>query len=260
MVTSGEVPMSTIDDKASRILRLIFRTSMNPDRPWGEQASPEHMAVSSQVGEEGIVLLKNEPVSKKEGKLLPLDGEKYNKILVIGENATRSMLAGGGSSELKAKSEVSPLAGLQAKYGDKISYTQGYVSGRSMYGRVDVMPVELEDSLRAQAVAMAKDADLVIYVGGLNKNHEQDCEAGDRLTYNLPFEQDKLIEEILAVNQNMVLNLVSGNAVEMPWVQKVPAIVQAWYLGSEAGTALTNVLSGDENPSGKLPFSFPVTL
>ena len=151
MLKSGEVPMSTIDDKASRILRLIFRTSMNPDRPWGEQASPEHMAVSRQVGEEGIVLLKNEPVSKKEGKLLPLEGEKYNKILVVGENATRSMLAGGGSSELKAKSEVSPLAGLQAKYGDKISYTQGYVSGRSMYGRVDVMPVELEDSLRAQA-------------------------------------------------------------------------------------------------------------
>ena len=252
--------MSTVDDKASRILRLIFRTAMNPDRPWGSQATPEHAAVARSVGEEGIVLLRNQPAVKKGNPLLPIDASKYNKILVVGENATRSMSAGGGSSELKPKNEISPLQGLQAMYGDKISYAPGYMAGRSMYGNVDVIPTAVEDSLRAEAVAMAKDADLVIYVGGLNKNHEQDCEAGDRIIYGLPFAQDALIEEILAVNPNMVMTLLSGNAVEMPWINRVPAIVQAWYLGSEGGNAIANVLSGDVNPSGKLPFSFPVKL
>ena len=260
MLKSGEVPESTVNDKASRILRLIFRTGMNTERPWGSQATDEHADVARRVGEEGIVLLRNEPVSKKEGKLLPLDASKYNKILVVGENATRSMVAGGGSSELKVKEEISPLAGLQAKYGDKVSYAKGYMSGRSMYGNVDVIPTHIEDSLRAEAVAMAKESDLIIYVGGLNKNHEQDCEAGDRITYGLPFAQNELIEELLAVNPNMVMTLVSGNAVEMPWVNKVPAIVQGWYLGSQAGNALANVLSGEVNPSGKLPFSFPVKI
>ena len=260
MLKSGEVPMSTVDDKASRILRLIFRTGMDSDRPWGSQATEEHYNVAREVGEEGIVLLRNEPVSKKEGKLLPIDASKYNKILVVGENGTRSMTQGGGSSELKAKEEISPLQGLQAKYGDKVMYAKGYMSGKSMYGNVEEIPANIEDSLRAEAVAMAKEADLIIYVGGLNKNHEQDCEAGDRITYGLPFRQNELIEELLAVNPNMVMTLVSGNAVEMPWVNRVPAIVQGWYLGSQAGNALANVLSGEVSPSGKLPFSFPVKL
>ena len=260
MLKSGEVPESTVDDKASRILRLIFRTSMNTDRPWGSQATEEHAAVARQIGEEGIVLLKNEPVSKKIAKLLPIDAAKYNKILVVGENATRSLTKGGGSSELKVKEEVSPLEGLQAKYGDKVVYAKGYKSGRSMYGNVEVISPSIEDSLRAEAVAMAKSADLIVYVGGLNKNHEQDCEAGDRTTYGLPFAQDQLINELLAVNPNMVMALLSGNAVEMPWIKKVPAVLQGWYLGSQAGNALANVLSGETNPSGKLPFSFPVKL
>ena len=260
MLKSGEVPESTVDDKASRILRIIFRTSMNTDRPWGSQATEEHAAVARQIGEEGIVLLKNEPVSKKVAKLLPIDAAKYNKILVVGENATRSLTKGGGSSELKVKEEVSPLEGLQAKYGDKVVYAKGYKSGRSMYGNVEVISPSIEDSLRAEAVAMAKSADLIIYVGGLNKNHEQDCEAGDRTTYGLPFAQDQLINELLAVNPNMVMALLSGNAVEMPWIKKVPAVLQGWYLGSQAGNALANVLSGETNPSGKLPFSFPVKL
>ena len=260
MLKSGEVPESTVDDKASRILRLIFRTSMNTDRPWGSQATEEHAAVARQIGEEGIVLLKNEPVSKKVAKLLPIDAAKYNKILVVGENATRSLTKGGGSSELKVKEEVSPLEGLQAKYGDKVVYAKGYKSGRSMYGNVEVISPSIEDSLRAEAVAMAKSADLIVYVGGLNKNHEQDCEAGDRTTYGLPFAQDQLINELLTVNPNMIMALLSGNAVEMPWIKKVPAVLQGWYLGSQAGNALANVLSGETNPSGKLPFSFPVKL
>lgn len=260
MLKNGEVPMSTIDDKARRILRMIFRTAMNTDKPFGSVTTPEHYAAAREIGNEAIVLLKNDPVTKKGQPLLPINPEKYKNILVVGDNAVRKLNEGGGSSELKAKDMISPLAGLQALYGDRIKFAQGYVAGRPMYGHADEIPQHTVDSLRAEAVAMAKDADLVIMVGGLNKNHFQDCEGGDRLEYGLPFGQDELITELQAANPNLVLVLLSGNAVEMPWIAKVPAVVQAWYLGSMGGYSIADILSGDANPSGKLPFSFPVRL
>lgn len=256
---SGAYPVSTVDDKAARILRLIFRTAMNRNRPWGSFASEAHFDAARQIGTEGIVLLKNDPVKRQQPALLPIDPSRYEKILVVGDNATRRLTEGGGSSELKVKHEISPLQGLAERYGDKIVYTQGYAAGRPRYGKVDKPRVDT-DSLYRKAVELAADADLVIFVGGLNKNHEQDCEAGDRVQYSLPFGQDRLIPELAKVNPNLVLVLISGNAVEMKWVDEIPAIVQAWYLGSEAGHALADVLSGTVNPSGKLPISFPVKL
>ena len=256
---SGAYPVSTVDDKAARILRLIFRTAMNRNRPWGSFASEAHFDAARQIGTEGIVLLKNDPVKRQQPALLPIDPSRYEKILVVGDNATRRLTEGGGSSELKVKHEISPLQGLAELYGDKIVYTQGYAAGRPRYGKVDKPRVDT-DSLYRKAVELAADADLVIFVGGLNKNHEQDCEAGDRVQYSLPFGQDRLIPELAKVNPNLVLVLISGNAVEMKWVDEIPAIVQAWYLGSEAGHALADVLSGTVNPSGKLPISFPVKL
>ena len=260
MLKDGKVPMSTIDDKASRILRLIFRTAMNRQKPYGSVATEEHYAAAREIGNEGIVLLKNAPVIKKGAPLLPIDAAKYKNILVVGDNAVRLLNQGGGSSELKVKDMVSPLDGLRAAYGDKVAYAKGYAAGRPMYGRADEIPQNVVDSLRAEAVEMAKKADLVILVGGLNKNHFQDCEGGDRLEYGLPFGQDELIEALLGVNKNLVLVLLSGNAVEMPWVSRVPAIVQGWYLGSMGGKSLADILSGAVNPSGKLPFSFPARL
>ena len=260
MLKSGKVPMSTIDDKASRILRLIFRTAMNRQKPYGSVTTPEHYAAAREIGNEGIVLLKNAPASKKESALLPIDASRYNRILVVGDNAVRLLNQGGGSSELKVKDMVSPLDGLRELYGDKVVYTRGYAAGRPMYGRADEIPQAVTDSLRNRAVEMAREADLVVLFGGLNKNHFQDCEGGDRLQYGLPFGQDELIEALQAVNKNLVLVLLSGNAVEMPWVDKVPAIVQGWYLGSMGGKSLADVLGGAVNPSGKLPFSFPVKL
>ena len=260
MLKDGKVPMSTIDDKASRILRLIFRTAMNRQKPYGSVATEEHYAAAREIGNEGIVLLKNAPVVKKGAPLLPIDAAKYKNILVVGDNAVRLLNQGGGSSELKVKDMVSPLDGLRAVYGDKVAYAKGYAAGRPMYGRADEIPQNVVDSLRAEAVEMAKKADLVILVGGLNKNHFQDCEGGDRLEYGLPFGQDELIEALLGVNKNLVLVLLSGNAVEMPWVSRVPAIVQGWYLGSMGGKSLADILSGAVNPSGKLPFSFPARL
>lgn len=254
LLKNGEIPVSVLNDKARRILRLIFRTNMAVNRPFGRFVCDEHSETARRVAEEGIVLLKNNK------QILPVVPGKYNRIAVIGENATRSLTKGGGSSELKVKYEVSPLEGFQKMYGaDKIVYSKGYSSGPSAYGN-EIPPTENQDELFNAAIETAKNAEIVFFIGGLNKNHHQDCEGGDRLSYNLPFNQDKLIQGILKVNKNVVVVLASGNAVAMPWVNDVPAIVQSWYLGSEAGNALTNVLSGVVNPSGKLPFSFPKKL
>lgn len=251
----GEVPDSIINDKARRMLRLILRTGMYNNHGLGSMNSPEHIAAARKIAQEGIVLLKNNGI-------LPLVPEDNMKILVVGENATRSLCAGGGSSELKPRDEVSPLRGIKERFGNKctVEYVKGYVSGRAMFGRVDTFPQSLYDSLRNEAVEKAKTADYVIYVGGLNKNHKQDCEGGDRESYQLPFGQDRLITELLAANKNTVLVIVSGNAYDTPWIDKAPALVQSWYLGSESGHALADIISGDVCPSGKLPFSFAYKL
>jgi beta-glucosidase len=254
-VKNGDVPMEVLNDKARRVLRLILRTSMSPNRPWGSFVTPEHSKVAADVATEGIVLLKNDQ------NILPVNPKLYKKILVVGENAIRKMTIGGGSSELKTKYEISPLQGIKNAFGAqcKVKYAIGYASGPSAYGRE--IPSKLNaDTLLNEAVRLAKDADLILYVGGLNKNHFQDCEGGDRKTYDLPFEQNKLIGELIKTQKKMAIVLVSGNAIAMPWVNQVPAIVQAWYLGSESGNAIASVLSGETNPSGKLPFTFGVKL
>jgi beta-glucosidase len=253
-IESGKYTEAQLNEKVSRILRLIFRTTMSPNRPYGKFVSPEHSEAARKIAEEGIVLLKN------EGHILPVPAGKYKRIAVIGENATRSVTIGGGSSSLKVQYEVSPLQGLIAKYGkENIVYSQGYFSGRVSRNKVKHPSVDA-DSLMAAAVETAKDADVVLYFGGLNKNLFQDSEGSDRKSYELPFGQDQLIEALLKVNKKVAVILISGNAVAMPWVSRVPAIVQNWYLGSEAGNAIAAVLSGEVNPSGKLPFSFPKKL
>lgn len=254
MVRRGEIDESVIDDKVRRLLKLIFRTKLNPDRPLGSLATPGHAAVARRIAEQGIVLLKN------DNGFFPLEKDRYRKILIVGENAVKQLTLGGGSSELKVKYEISPLEGLQSKYGvERVAYTMGYGSGPSVYGKVVDSPCDA-DSLRRLAVEMAREAEVVLFVGGLNKNHEQDCEAGDRTSYDLPFGQSRLLGEIAAVNANVGVVLVSGNAVAMPWLDKVRGVMQSWYLGSEAGKALANVISGEVNPSGRLPFTFPEKL
>ena len=254
MLESGEVEEKFVDDKARRILRLMLRTSMNQSKGFGRINNIEHLDVARRVGQEGIVLLKNEK------SFFPLDTEKEITIAVIGENATRPMAPGGGSSELKPRHEISPLQGFKERFKNAdIIHSMGYASGPSVYGQV-IAPNYDTDSLKQAAVNAAAKADLVIFVGGLNKNHHQDCEGGDRLEFGLPFGQDELLDAIYEVNQKIGMILISGNAVEMPWIKKVNAVMQAWYLGSESGHIIADVLSGDVSPSGKLPFSFPVKL
>lgn len=259
MIKDGKIPMEVVDEKASRVLRLIFRTAMNRKKGFGAMANESHYQTAYNVATEGIVLLKNEVLKDKQA-LLPINPAKYEKILVVGDNATRNLMAGGGSSELKPKYISTPLDALTKQFGGKIEFAQGYMAGRAMYGNEEVVPECIADSLRNEAVEKARNSDLVIFIGGLNKNHFQDCEGGDRKSFALPFGQDKLITGLLEANKNVVVVIISGNAVEMPWVKKVPSIVQSWYLGSIGGISLRDVLTGKVNPSGKLPFSYPVKL
>jgi len=254
MLKSGEIAEEVLNDKVRRILRLMFRTNMNPNRPLGRINNQEHLDVARKIAGEGIVLLKN------EASFFPINPTKKMTIAVIGENATKSMTIGGGSSELKALHEISPLEGLKNRYKNAtIIHAMGYASGPSAYDRV--IPSTLDaNTLKKEAIEAASKADIVLFFGGLNKNHLQDCEGVDRLEYKLPFGQDELLNAILKVNKNTGLVLVSGNAVEMPWIANVKAVMQTWYLGSEAGNAIADVISGDVNPSGKLPFSFPKKL
>ena len=193
--------------------------------------------------------------------------EKTKKLLVVGENAIKMMTVGGGSSSLKVQHECTPLEGILAAVGDKaeVVYERGYVGDvTGDYNGVvtgqDLSESRSEDKLIADAVAAAKDADAVIFIGGLNKSAHQDCEDSDRYGLELPYAQDKTIEALAAVNPNLTVVIVSGNAVAMPWVDKVNGIVETWFSGSQTGHALADVLFGKVNPSGKLPFTFPVKL
>lgn len=254
MLEEGTLDEEVVNDKVRRILRLMYRTSMNPDKPLGRLNNVEHQQTARKIANEGIVLLKN------EASFFPVNPDKAITIAVIGENATRSMIVGGGSSDLKAKYEISPLEGLKERFTNaKIVYSMGYSAGPSAYARV-IPPTLDQDSLHSAAIETAKKADIVLFIGGLNKNHHQDCEGGDRLQYGLPYGQDKLLSDIVKVNPNTGVVLLSGNAVAMPWIKEVKAVMQSWYLGSEAGHAIADVVSGDVNPSGKLPFTFPVKL
>ena len=245
---------STVDDKVRRILRLMYRTSMRTNRPRGNANTEAHHKVARTVATEGMVLLKN------DNNFFPIPDKKGITIAVIGENATRSMTAGGGSSELKPKFEISPLEGLKARYKQaKIIHAMGYETGPSVYDVI--MPSVLDqDSLKQAAIKIAKMADVVLYVGGLNKSHLQDCEGDDRQSYELPYNQKQLIQDLKAVNPNLGMLLLTGNAVETSWLEDVNGLIQTWYLGSMAGHAIADVVSGDVNPSGKLPFTFPVNL
>ena len=261
LLREGKADTKVLDDKVRRVLRLMMRTNMDNNRPYGSLCSPEHEEAARRIGEEGIVLLKN------SGNVLPVDPAKVRKIAVIGENAIKMMTVGGGSSSLKVKRELSPLDGIRSRFGKdaEVVYARGYVGDPTGEYNGVVTGQNLNDDrsadeLLAEAVEVAQDADVVIFIGGLNKAAHQDCEDSDREGLELPYGQDRVISALAAVNPNLVVVNISGNAVAMPWIGKVPAVVQGWYLGSECGNSLAAVLAGDVNPSGKLPMTFPMAL
>lgn len=254
LIKEGKYTTKELDDKVRRVLRLFFRTTMNRQKPFGFLCSESHYEAALRIAQEGIVLLKN------ERGLLPLQQPK--RILVVGENAIKMMTVGGGSSSLKVQREILPLDGIRERFKDcEVDFARGYVGdtvqsyngvtvGRSLY------ETRSASELTAEAVEKARQADVVIFVGGLNKSNYQDCEGHDRKEFGLPYGQNQLIEALVKANPRLVYVNISGNAVAMPWLAKVPAVVQGWFIGSEAGEALASVLAGDVNPSGKLPFTW----
>lgn len=267
-IMSGKYTQDELNDKVRRVLRLYFRTTM-AKRGHGSLCSDSHYEAARRIGEEGIVLLKNDGsvLPLLQGSALRSHKNAHATVLVVGENAIKMMTVGGGSSSLKVQKEISPLDGLRRRLKGiaTVDYERGYVGDvTGDYNGVttgqDLRDNRSEEQLIADAVRKARTADYVIVFGGLNKSDYQDCEGHDRKDYSLPYSQDKLIEALAKVNRNLVYVNISGNAVAMPWKDRVPTIVQGWFLGSEAGEALAAVLTGDANPSGKLPFTWPASL
>ncbi len=254
----GKYTTKELDDKARRILRTIFRTSMRPEPNYGRFVCPEHYQAARDIAAAGVVLLKN------ENNTLPLNVPEGGKILLVGENAVKKMVVGGGSSNLKTAYEVNPLEGIQNAFAGKadVQWVRGYVGDTSTsYNAVDTGQ-DLTDNrtpavLIAEAVEAAKDADYVIFVGGLNKSANQDNESTDRLQLDLPYAQEDVIRAIAEVAKNLVVVNISGSPVSMPWADVADAIVQGWYGGTESGNALADVLTGKVNPSGRMPFTVP---
>jgi beta-glucosidase len=244
LLKSGELPPAGLDEKVRRNLRVMFATHVfDAGRKTGSLNTTAHQSVARQVAEEGIVLLKNEK------QLLPLAAAKLKTIAVIGENATRLHAHGGDSSGIKAFYEINPLDGIVNRVGKSVNviFSEGYRKA----GGAD---------LTERALVAAKSADVVIYIGGLNHDKGFDCEGVDRKDMKLPYDQDELIQKIVTANPKTIV-VLEGTMVEMDsWLDKVPALLHAWYPGMEGGNALARVLFGDVNPSGKLPATFPKKL
>ncbi|MBO4871052.1 MAG: glycoside hydrolase family 3 C-terminal domain-containing protein [Muribaculaceae bacterium] len=262
LIEKGKYGTKELDEKVRRVLRLFMRTTLRDHRPRGSMCSAEHYAAAREIGCEGIVLLQN------KGEALPINTATVKRVLVVGENAIKMMTVGGGSSSLKVQREIVPLDGLKSRLerdGVIVDYARGYVGDTiSSYNGVTTGQ-NLEDNrtsaqLIEEAVNKAREADVVVFFGGLNKRHHQDAEEYDRESYGLPYAQDAVIEALAKVNKRLVVVNISGNAVAMPWRDRVAAIVQGWYIGSETGHALADVLVGDANPSGKLPYTWPEKL
>ncbi len=244
LLKGGELPMSGLDDKVRRNLRVMFATHVfDPGRTNGSLNTVAHQIVARQVAEEGIVLLKN------ENHTLPLDESKIKTIAVIGENAIRLQTHGGESSGIKAFYEVTPLQGILNRAGKNVNviFSEGYQKD----GGAD---------LGARAIAAAKSADVVIYIGGLNHDLGFDSEGADRNNLKLPYGQDKLISEIVAANPRTIVVLLGTPVAMDSWLNQVPSVLQVWYMGMEGGNALAQILFGDVNPSGKLPCTIPKRL
>ena len=241
---TGEFSQAVLDDKVRRNLRHMLQIKAIEGRGPGALNTKEHQATARRVAEESIVLLKN------DNNALPLDVSKIKSIAVIGENGTLLQAYGGGSARIKVFYEITPLEGILRRVGDQatVSYSTGYAEKPNP---------ELSD----RAVRAASQADVVIYVGGLNHRAHFDAEATDRKDMKLPYGQDELLQKLVDTNPRTVVVLLGGGPMEMgSWLSKVPAVLQAWYPGMEGGNALAAVLFGDVNPSGKLSCSFPKRL
>jgi beta-glucosidase len=249
-VQSGKISQSTIDDNVSRMLRIMFVSGQfdHPHNATSEIDTPEEKAVVRKATTESIVLLKN------AGNVLPLDAAKIHSIAVIGPNAAVARTGGGGSSHVNPKYSVDPLEGIRNRAGKNVQVN--YVLGVGMEGEAPTMDTpEAQIKPRSAAVRAAANSDVAIVVVG--RSPELESEDFDIKSLDLPSGQDELISAVAKVNKNTIVVINAGGPVIMSkWIDQVPAIVDMWYGGQEAGNAVADILFGDANPSGKLPVSF----
>ena len=265
-IATGALTEDLVDEKVRQILRVRYAIEAIPADVANTvmTSQPESRQIALEVAERSIVLLKNEGV-------LPI-GKEVKKIAVIGQNAVLKTQSGGMGAGVKALYEITPLQGIQkraAEAGVEVCYAPGY---KNFPGRrwgpaaASTNPLEAaainesaDPKLLAEAVALAKEADFVLFVGGTNKNIE--TEGSDRKDIKLPCGQEELVQALYAANQNLATVIISGGPTDLQVVDaNSPAIVQGWWNGTEGGTALAEVLFGDIAPSGKLPMTFPKQL
>ena len=258
-VQAGIIPESVIDSKVRNILRVRLAIEPIPAEEANKEvtAKPEQARIAYDVAAKSIVLLRN------DNALLPLDLSKYKKIAVIGDNAIREQANGGVGAGVKALYEVTPLEGLKEKIGDKaeIVFAQGYrgFTRQERLSRTISPYTSADPELLQEAVKVAKEADIVLFIAG--NNREVETEGSDRTEITLPSGQDELITALAEANPNIVTVIVTGAPVDLNVVQQFSSsIVVSWFNGSEGGNALADVLVGNISPSGKLPFTFPVRL
>ena len=265
-VKSGKIPMSLVDEKVGDVLRVMIKTNvLDPKKRFGPGSmnTKEHQQATYDAAAEAIVLLKN------QNNLLPLDFSSIKSLAVIGDNATRKHSNGGLSSEIKAVYEVTPLEALRAKWGDKVDirFAQGYEklstfvegSNNGQSSGTFSSKTQESDALLKEAVEVARTSDVALLVCGLN--HDYDTESFDRLNMDILYGQGELIQEVVKANPRTIVVMIAGSPLNMAAVDICsPAIVWAWFNGMEGGNALVDVLSGKVNPSGKMPFTTPVSL
>lgn len=252
-VESGEVPMDRLNDMVHRILRTEFDSGIVDDPPQPE--SPDVMRgfqVAQKTEERGAVLLKN------EGGLLPLSAASVKSIAVIGGHADVGVMSGGGSSQ------VSPAGGNAVPPPPELMKNPlaGFMLLETYHRSAPVKGIEEKAPLAevtfdagadpAAAAALAKRSQVAIVFAVQHAS-----EGMDVANLSLPNNQDALIEAVAAANPHTIVVLETGGAVLMPWIDKVAAVVEAWYPGIRASEAIANLLFGDVDPSGKLPITFP---
>lgn len=259
-VEDGKVPVAVVNEKVENVLRVMVKTKMfdEGNREKGKMNTPEHQKAAYNSAAEAAVLLQN------KGSFLPINFNKIKSVAIIGDNATRKHCGAGLSSEIKALYEITPLQAIQQKFGAKIkvNFAQGYekqstFKESSNKGQGNASKVDWK--LIQEAVKVAAASEVVIIFGGLN--HDFDTESSDKQNMDLPYGQEILIQEVAKANPNTVVVMIAGSPVKLAGVvNRVPAILWSWYGGMEAGNAVTDILSGKVNPSGKLPFTIPVAL
>ena len=225
----GKFTEEILNDNVKRLLRVMFLVGLFDDEdslPKGSRNTPKHQLLARKIAEEGIVLLKN------EGNILPLNIEKLEKIAIIGLNADNKTFLGGGSSTNFPPYEITPFEGVKEKCREKVEI--------------------IEDP---------SEADVTLIFTGLTHKAGMDAEGEDKISFSLPSNQIELITDTIKENYKTIVILINGSPISMiEWIEKVPAVIEAWYGGMESGNAIANILFGETNPSGKLPITFPKSL